>query len=90
MDLLPSEIDLARYENVVIVTPVWVFRMCAPVRQFIIDNKDSLKDKSVSIIFNHFNPWLPKGAIKEVDNYIAVKEVKSYTTMLGHTFGLKG
>lgn len=90
MELIPSEIDLAKYEKVVIVTPVWVFRTCAPVRQFIVDNKDVLKDKNVSIIFNHFNPWLPKGALKEVEKYIDIKEVKSYTTMLSHTFGLNG
>ena len=90
MELLPLEIDISKYENFVIVTPVWVFRMCSPIRQFIIDNGEVLKGKNVSIVFNHFNPWLPKGAIKEVDNYIEVKEIKSYTTMLGHTFGLKG
>lgn len=90
MELLPTEIDIARYEKVVIVTPVWVFRMCAPVRQFIIDNGEVLKGKNVSIVFNHFNPWLPKGAVNEMKKYIDVKEVISYTTMLGHTFGLKG
>lgn len=90
MELIPTEIDLTKYEKVVIVTPIWVFRMCSPVRQFIIENKEVLKDKDVSIVFNHFNPWLPKGAESEVKKYIEVKEVKSYTTMLGHTFGLKG
>ncbi|MGN1104613.1 MAG: hypothetical protein ACI4QI_07040 [Candidatus Coproplasma sp.] len=90
MELLPTDIDLSKYDKVVIVSPIWVFRMCAPVRQFIIDNKEVLNDKSVSLVFNHFNPWLPKGAVKEVEKYIDVKEVKSYTTMLGHTFGLKG
>ncbi|MGN1060711.1 MAG: hypothetical protein ACI4QN_03170 [Candidatus Coproplasma sp.] len=90
MELLHSDIDLSKYEKVVIVTPVWVFRACAPVRQFILVNKERLKDKSVTLIFNHFNPWLPKGAIKEVKKYIAVDEVQSTTTWLGHTFGLKG
>ncbi|MGN0806454.1 MAG: flavodoxin family protein [Candidatus Coproplasma sp.] len=90
MELLPEDFDLSKYDNVVIVSPIWVFRACAPIRQFIIDNKDVLKGKNLSLIFNHFNPWLPKGAVKEVEKYIDVKEVKSYTTMLGHTFGLKG
>lgn len=90
MELLPTDIDFSKYEKVVIVTPIWVFRMCAPVRQFILDNKESLKDKKITLIFNHFNPWLPKGAIKEVEKYIAVDEALSTTTWLGHTFGLKG
>ena len=89
MELLPLDIDLNSYDDIVIVTPIWVFKMCSPVRQFILDNQDILKCKNISFVFNHFNPWLPKGAIKEASSYIHINNVESMTTWLGHTFGLK-
>lgn len=88
MELLPLEIDLNNYDNIVIATPIWVFRMCSPIRSFILDNQELLKNKRVSLIFNHFNPWLPRKAIEEIEKIIEVGEVKSMTTWLGHTFGL--
>ena len=87
METLPLDIDLNAYERIILVTPIWVFRMCCPMRDFIEKNKDVLKQKEVHMVFNHFNPWLPKGAVKEVKRSIDIKEVKSFTTMLGHTFG---
>ncbi|MGN0818310.1 MAG: flavodoxin family protein, partial [Candidatus Coproplasma sp.] len=89
MELLPLGINLDEYEKIVIVTPVWVFRACAPIRRFICDNAQALNGKKVTLVFNHFNPWLPKGAVKEVEKYINVAETQSYTTWLGHTFGLE-
>lgn len=88
MQLLPLDINLDKYENIIIVSPIWVFRMCCPVRQFIIDNKELLNGKNLSLIFNHFNPWLPKGAVKEVERYVHINQTQSMTTWLGHTFGL--
>lgn len=87
METLPLDVDLNAYERIILVTPIWVFRMCCPMRDFIEKNKDVLKQKEVHMVFNHFNPWLPKGAIKEVERSINIKEVRSFTTMLGHTFG---
>ena len=89
METLPLDADLNKYERIILVTPIWVFRMCSPMRDFVNKNKDVLNQKDVSVTFNHFNPWLPKGAIKEVEKAIKIKEVKSCTTMLGHTFGKK-
>lgn len=89
MELLPMDINLKEYKDIVIVTPIWVFRICAPVRRFIVDNKRVLNGKKVTLVFNHFNPWLPKGAIKEVKKHISVTETQSYTTWLGHTFDLE-
>lgn len=86
MEILPFELNLEDYEKVVIVTPIWVFRMCAPIRDFIFKYENLLKDKQVDVIFNHFNPYLPKGAIKEIKNHIKVENITSFTTCLGHTF----
>lgn len=89
MELLPLEVSLKEYETIIIVTPIWVFRMSAPARQFIRDNAEELNGKEVKLIFNHFNPWLPTGAIKEVESYVKVAQTQSYTTWLGHTFKRK-
>ena len=86
METLPLSVDLNKYEKIIIVTPIWVFKMCAPVRDFVAKNKEILKSKDVEVIFNHFNPWLPKGAINEMKSYVPVKVIESKTTMLGHTF----
>ncbi len=86
METLPLEVKLSDFEKIIIVTPIWVFKMCASVRDFVSKNKDVLKQKNVEVVFNHFNPWLPKGAIKEIESYIDVAKISSYTTMQGHTF----
>lgn len=86
METLPLEAELSDFEKIIIVTPIWVFKMCAPVRDFVSKNKDVLKQKNVEVVFNHFNPWLPKGAVKEIESYIDVAKISSYTTMQGHTF----
>ena len=86
METLPLEVKLSDFEKIIIVTPIWVFKMCAPVRDFVSKNKDVLNQKEVEVVFNHFNPWLPKGTVKEIKSYIAVKKISSYTTMQGHTF----
>ena len=88
MELLPIDVDLNKYDKVILVTPIWVFKMCGPMREFVIKNKEILENKQVEIVFNHFNPWLPKGAIKEVKKYITITNVESKTTWLGHTFKL--
>ena len=86
METEPLDVELNAYSKIVLVTPIWVFKMCSPMRDFINKNKDILKQKEVCVVFNHFNPWLPKGAIKEIEKSINIKEVQSFTTMLGHTF----
>ena len=86
METFPLEVKLSDFEKIIIVTPIWVFKMCAPVRDFVSKNKDILNQKKVEVVFNHFNPWLPKGAVKEIESYITVEKISSYTTMQGHTF----
>ena len=40
METYPLDIDLNKYEKVILVTPVWVFKMCSPMRDFITKNKE--------------------------------------------------
>ena len=86
MPVLPLEVDLNNFEKIILVTPIWVFKMCAPMRDFIIKKQDVLKTKKVEVIFNHFNPWLPTGAVSEVGKYFSPDKIDSKTTMLGHLF----
>ena len=86
METSPLDVNINKYKKIILVSPIWVFKMSAPMRDFVSKNQDVLKNKEVKVIFNHFNPWLPKGAINEVKKYANVVEVESKTTMLGHTF----
>ena len=89
METLPLTKDLSKYNKIIVVTPIWVFKMCAPVRDFLYRYQDETKEKEISVIFNHFNPWLPKGAIQEVKSIVPLKRVESITTCLSHSFSIK-
>lgn len=86
MTINETNLDLNKYNKVIIVSPIWVFKMSSPIRDFIIRYKEELNKKEVTMIFNHFNPFLPQGAIKEARKYLKIEEIISKTTMLGHTF----
>ena len=86
METFPLELDLSGFEKIIVVTPVWVFKMCAPVRDFLYKNQEMLQNKKIEVIFNHFNPWLPKGAVRELKKLVPADSIESKTTMLGHTF----
>ena len=89
METLPLTKDLSKYNKIIVVTPIWVFKMCAPVRDFLYRYQDEIKEKEISVIFNHFNPWLSKGAIQEVKSIVPLKRVESITTCLSHSFSIK-
>ena len=89
METYELGVDLNQYEKIILVTPIWVFRMCPPMRDFVQKNQSVLVNKEVEVVFNHFNPWLPKGAVKEIKKYTSAKKIESKTTMLGHTFKSK-
>ena len=89
METLPLTKDLSKYNMIIVVTPIWVFKMCAPVRDFLYRYQDEIKEKEISVIFNHFNPWLSKGAIQEVKSIVPLKRVESITTCLSHSFSIK-
>ncbi len=71
-------------KKVILVTPIWVFHMSAPMWDFIMENQEVLKTKGVAILFNHFNNALPSCARKEVESLLPVTEIYSVTTILGY------
>ena len=76
-------IDLSLYDSVTICTPIWVFRISAPIRALCINNKG--KVKNVSYIINHFNPVTYKSAVKEMDELLSTKHINaiSVTSRIG-------
>ena len=84
MELKKIDTDLSNYLKIIIVSPIWVFRISSPIRKFLIENAKSIKDKNVEILLTHFNPFVPKGAIKEINSYIKPTKIRSFITQLDH------
>ena len=47
-ELNPYEFDASEYETIIIGFPVWVSRMAPPLKTFVVDNLEALKDKNIS------------------------------------------
>lgn len=84
MDLEKIDIDLSNYSKIIIVSPIWVFRISSPIRRFLAENAARIKDKNVEIVLTHFNPFVPKGAINEINSYIKPAKIRSFITQLDH------
>ncbi len=80
-----KHVDVSSFDEVTICTPMWVFHIAAPVRQFCLDNKGKIK--KVNYILTHFQPCPYKGALKEMDELLGVahSSASSYGTRLGKT-----
>lgn len=76
MNLKPysEKANLEQREKVIIVTPIWVFSICGPIRQFCIENKGKIK--RVEYILNHFNPGKFFNFANEMDEKLDVKHEK--------------
>ncbi|MDO5521263.1 MAG: hypothetical protein Q4G58_12290 [bacterium] len=75
--------ELGRYKKVVICTPVWVFSLASPVRQFCKEEKGKIKH--VEYVINHFEYISWKGVAKEMDRLLGIKgeNIVSVTTHMG-------
>ncbi|MDO5293792.1 MAG: hypothetical protein Q4F05_13730 [bacterium] len=75
--------DLSRYKKVVICTPVWVFSLASPVREFC--KEEAGKIKHVEYVINHFEYMSWKSVAKEMDQLLGVKgeNTVSVTTHMG-------
>lgn len=63
--------DLTKYRHITICSPVWVFNLCAPVRDFI--KKYSGKIKEADLILLHYNPSVYENAKEEVEKELKIK-----------------
>lgn len=52
MPLLPYDVDVSRYEKVIVVSPIWVFRVSPPIISFLTKEKGRIA--SLDYVFVHF------------------------------------
>ena len=78
MPLEPINIDLSKYQKVIIVSPIWVFSVSAPIREFCYKYKDSLNE--VEYVFTHFMKYNFSNVANEVDDILNKKRIK-YTSI---------
>ena len=65
MPLEKLDVDVGRFDHVTIVTPIWVFSLCAPVRQFCREAAGKLK--SVDYVLVHHMKCRFEGVAGEMD-----------------------
>jgi flavodoxin len=47
--LQPYQFDAEKYDRIIIGTPVWAWTMSPPIRTFIDENREGLKDKNIGV-----------------------------------------
>lgn len=64
-------LDLKKYSNIVIVSPIWVFSISAPIREFCYKYKNDINN--VQYIFTHFMNATFENTANEVDKILNKK-----------------
>lgn len=67
-------IDLNKYEKVIIVSPIWVFNISAPIREFAIKYGKNINN--VEYVFTHYMKTKFINARDELDNLLNKKSTK--------------
>lgn len=85
MPIEEINVDLKQYKKVIIVSPIWVFDISAPIREFC--NKYSKEINSTEYIFTHFMNASFKNVADELDEILNKKREKftSICVRLGKT-----
>lgn len=79
MELKEIKEDVSKYEKVIIVTPIWVFSMSAPIRKFCYTYSEKLKN--VEYVVTHFMRTDFLSVANEMDKILKVKR-KSFKTIV--------
>lgn len=74
MAIKDIDIDLKNYSNIIIVSPIWVFSVSAPIRDFCYKYKNDIKN--VQYIFTHFMNTTFKNTANEVDEILKKKRTR--------------
>ena len=75
MPMEEIKIDLSAYGHVTVCSPVWVFRLAAPMRAFCRAAKGSIKE--ADYLLTHFNPCKYQGVAAEMDELLGVTAAKT-------------
>lgn len=83
MPIEDMNIDFEKYDKIIIVSPIWVFSVSSPIREFCYKYKGKIK--SVEYVFNHFMKYNFKNIADEMDTILGLKRNKltSICTRLG-------
>lgn len=71
MPTVPPETDLSSFEHVTVCTPIWVFSLAPPVRDFL--RKSKGKIKSADYILLHHTNGVYLNAVNEMDSLLGIK-----------------
>ena len=63
--------DPEKYDNIIIGTPVWASTFTPPIRTFLKENKDKLKDKKISVFICYSGGGADK-AIEKMKKYLNI------------------
>ena len=74
MTINKINVNLKNYKTVIITSPIWVFSICAPIRDFCYRYKSDINN--VWYIFNHFMNNSFVNVADEVDNILGIKREK--------------
>ena len=74
-ELEEYKFDSDKYDNIIIGTPVWASTFTPPIRTFIKDNKDKLKDKNISIFISCGGTGNEK-TIEKIKNYLGIENIR--------------
>lgn len=85
MKIKDINIDLKKYSNIIIVSPIWVFSISAPIRDFCYKYKNDINN--VQYIFTHFMNTTFENTANEVDKILNKKRThfKSICIRFGET-----
>ena len=89
MPIADVDLDFSQYNEITIVSPIWVFNVSAPVREFC--KKYSGKLKNVNYVITHFMNCKFKKVTKELDALLQTehKNFKSFRCRFGKIKELK-
>ncbi|MCR4563564.1 MAG: flavodoxin family protein [Clostridiales bacterium] len=76
--LLPYEFESEKYERIIFGSPVWASNVVPPLRTFIEENRDNLKNKSISV----FMCMSGSGGDKAISKLRAFLDVEKFESEL--------
>ena len=75
MPIEPPALDLAAYDHVTICTPIWVFSLASPVREFCRQAAGKIKEADYILI--HHTKGAYQSVAEEMDRLLGIKHQSS-------------
>ena len=72
-ELEQYEFDSSKYDLIIFGTPVWASTFTPPIRSFIKENKDKIKDKKFAVIISYSGGGADK-AVEKLKDFLEIKE----------------